>query len=205
MTLSRTVFARLLTVVVMFVGLIISPSAAAQWPRAYDPACGPADEGCHAWSELRRTRPYPYQDIAIRTTGTGNRIVIVTEPPPRLAETDIEGFVADLFGDSFRGAERRRWQIGVDGWLEDLIVTLTPESDDDRFEDQLAFLYLTVFDTTFGGDFLVLNERTTAPLPIEQSNLAVSAADIIGGYRNPLCVCTRSQCRPRDRLRGAPS
>ena len=179
---SRTCDSLRCTLLLGVIGILVSLPAAGQPPlgyaEAYDPACLQTDDTCHVWRAFRRVRPYPFQDVIIGTTPTGEQVVIISEPPPHLQAIDIDQTIADLFGERFRHAERRRWSIGLDGWLEDLVVTLAPPIDDEQFEDQLAFLYHIVFDTTFGGEPLFLDEPAAPSAVVAHGNLEVSAAEL---------------------------
>ena len=186
---SRTRGSLWTSLVLGLIAVLVSVPAAGQpspgYAAAYDPGCRQADDACHVWSDFRRVRPYPFQDVVIGATPTGDQVVIVSEPPPHLREIDIDALLVDLFGERLQRVDRRRWGIGVDGWLEDLVITLAPATDEARFEDQLAFLYHIVFDTTFGREPLVLDERTAPPAVISHGNVEVSAAELHAWISDP--------------------
>lgn len=147
------------------VGLVVLNHWANPAPRAesYQPPCLHKEVACDVWAGFRRDHPYPYQTIAVAPQQDGSLIVIISEPPPSISKDELDHVVRSLFGDTILSAERLRWYIGVDGWLEDLVLhTRAPNGasalESGPFRDHVALLDEVLFGTTYGGGFERLDQ-----------------------------------------------
>jgi hypothetical protein len=130
----------------------------------FDPGCSATDVICSAWSEFRREHPYPYQAISIKPLGERMFALILSEPAPRTSKEELLKLLQVAFGSDFRAAERKRWFIGEDGWVEDIVIHVRAneafEDDplrDPLLRDRVALLHSALYGTTFGGDLEVVH------------------------------------------------
>jgi hypothetical protein len=56
----------------------------------FNPNCPSDDQGCLAWTEFRRTRPYPYQGVAAKALADGSLVIILSEPATVLAKSELQ-------------------------------------------------------------------------------------------------------------------
>jgi hypothetical protein len=160
--------------------------------KAYDPRCAADDKVCATWTEFRRDHPYPYQSFAAKTLPDSSLVLVVSEPSPALSSAELDALTAAALGPSFVSAPRRlRWHIGVDGWLEDLVLHLrrpagggTPLDDPD-LRDRIALLHEGLFGTNFGGDVEPIGGDRPAAVAGLAPNLNVSPAEIRAWMDDP--------------------
>ncbi len=118
--------------------LLISPAQAQPAPvvtnwtyHASKPEAHPCPEHtdtCNAWRRFREAHPWPYQAYAIARRDD-RVIAIISEPPPQLSRAELEQLARAAFGAQLEAVTRFRWATGIDGWLEDLVLTLRPASE----------------------------------------------------------------------------
>ena len=102
----------------------------------YDPQCKNNDEACRAWVEFRQAHAYPWQGIAAKTIEDGNVALLICEPT--LPADELDRLVGTVFGGDRHLSEPRRWLLGADGSVYDLVVTVSSSrSDGDLFADPL--------------------------------------------------------------------
>jgi hypothetical protein len=103
-----------------------------------EPCALPPDEGskellpceadsptCDAWRTFRGKRPYPYQSISVlKAPGSGQYTVIVSEAPPIASQPQVAALVAAVLGVKESDVARLRYPQGLDGWLEDIAITV---------------------------------------------------------------------------------
>jgi hypothetical protein len=78
------------------------------------------------WEAFRTAYPYHIQVIALsQPNAAGNRLLILSEPPPSLGAQDIR----ELEPAAFASMALFRHPIGVDGWVQDAAIELNPLSD----------------------------------------------------------------------------
>lgn len=142
------------------VALIAIPSDPQDTPppidTGYAAPCDAKDRACETWRTFRRAHPFPYQAVAVGEPRDGQLTLVLSEPPPSLDRGALDDLLRETFGASV-GIQRMRWMIGVDGWLEDVIVTLdTPSSDDltkqEEIRDGLAAVHIALFGTALGSE-----------------------------------------------------
>jgi hypothetical protein len=133
-------------------------------PAGPDPTCN-RNRSCATWQEFRSKHPWPYQALVV-TEGSGESVVIVSEPPPSLTKPQLVAAIRALFGSQLVELGYYRRPTGLDGWLEDLVVhvrvqsaprvdvisdeTLTPVSAPRDLIDRLRILYRLQYQTTEG-------------------------------------------------------
>jgi hypothetical protein len=127
--------------------------------RAYDPQCHSQDATCATWAEFRNGRPYPYQAVAAKQIPGDLLVVVLSEPPPAVSKADLDKLVKSVFGTAFKDIDRKRWYIGIDGWLEDTIVVLHHKlqqsdkpAEDPWLTERVALLLQAMHGTPYGGD-----------------------------------------------------
>ncbi len=144
---------------------------------------------CLAWADFRKTHPYPYQTFAAKQLPNGSIVVVLSEPPPLLSKRAVEKLVKLTFGSDLISAQRLRWKIGIDGWVEDLVLNVKPLASEDRitpdvlfadnlFRDRIALLHLALFGTTYGGQIEMVSNATVSSGKSEALNLRVSAREL---------------------------
>lgn len=163
------------------------------YSEPFDPQCREADTACLGWRDFRRGHPYPYQAFAAGQIDADTLVLVISEPGPALSKTALLDLVRQTFGPDLLNVERRRWYIAIDGWVEDLVLTLRthgrPGPDPlavPRLRDQVALLHQALFGTAFGGDLEDLGNppaagRTAPPAPA----LRVTAAEIASWIGEP--------------------
>src|SRR4051794_15541327 len=78
-----------------------------------------------AWRRVRSTYTLHRQTIAkCENKQSGEHIIVLTEPPPHLVRSKAEAIVRALFSVPIASVQRRRHQLGYDGWAEDLVITV---------------------------------------------------------------------------------
>lgn len=149
----------------------------------YTAPCGAADLACVAWKQFRLAHPYPYQVIQGARLADGSMAIIVSEPPPLYSRETLDALVRSAFGPDLKTLARHRWRMGVDGWLEDLVLQVESGAGArDPLEipltrDRIAFLHLALFGTAFGAgmDVDAAPARSVGAAP---PSLEVSPADL---------------------------
>ena len=161
-------------------GLYLEERAGA--PKPFEPQCKPNDAACAAWTEFRTGHPYPYQAIAAKRLADGTFALIVSEPAPVLDRAALDHLTVKLFGETVKPL-RYRWYIGVDGWLEDVVLRVPSAPgvrdplDDPNLRERIAVLHEALFGTTFGGD-LELVGASAASSTHTAPNVQVSPREI---------------------------
>lgn len=145
--------------------------------EAYQATCDIEDMACEAWNNFRNKHPYPYQAIQGHRLSDGSLAIFIFEPPPKPSKQDLDSLISHAFGDDLRSLRRMRWKIGVDGWLEDVILHIdsgSKEGDplaDVTLRERVAFLHLAIFGTAFGSRLDMLEDNiptiTEGPLNIK--------------------------------------
>jgi len=84
------------------------------------PDCG-RDTSCEVWKQFRRGHPFPVQEVAA-ARAADSLVLIFSEPS--MPKVELQQVVKQAFGADLRDQKVRRWMIGEDGWVEDLVVTV---------------------------------------------------------------------------------
>jgi len=166
-------------------------------PRAFNPDCQ-EDAACEAWRRFREARPYPYQAFAGHRLPEGRAVLVLSEPPPDITHAQAISLLTELFADRKPTAIVKRWMIGSDGYVEDLVATFdAPEltSDDvlsdSDLRDRIALLQQAWFGTACGGDVEVIGSASLSRASGIAPNLQVSAAELSGWLGDPKLLWTR--------------
>ncbi len=186
-------FKRRLTIVAVAIGLLATPLTSQQFRLrlgravAYQPDCSGTGTPCEAWSHFRTAHPFPYQSIQWTELPDNRLAVMLLEPPPVMPKAELERLIRSAFGTDLRSFNRLRWRMGADGWLEDVVFTVTkpaamkgPASDplrDPLLRDRVAFLYFALFGTSYGGTFDRIDAVTSSSAS-GAPNLRINPAEI---------------------------
>jgi hypothetical protein len=154
--------------------------------EAYRPNCPAKDRACDARAQFRVGHHYPYQAIQWKRLPDHRVAIMPLEPPPVMPIADLEELIRSAFGSDLLSYDRLLWQIGVDGWLEDTVLTITarsgaPDSDpmgNAVFRDRAAFLHLALFGTTYGARFDMQREGLFAGPSDAAPNLLIQPGEV---------------------------
>lgn len=91
--------------------------------------CSASEAACNVWRKFRKAHPFPYQTTAVSATPNGETVVIISEPPPVATPEDIAAIAVEVFEDYSPQVYRLRHPIGLDGWLEDIVIQFNAGSD----------------------------------------------------------------------------
>jgi hypothetical protein len=140
-----------MTTVVLAANLLSVPAAIADERRAEQ-----------LWTQFRQTYPYHLQMIGLSDADkAGERILIVSEPPPWFNKRDVEKYFRGQLGDAYRQAAVKRRRVGVDGWVEDVVVRLAGQRslDESWLRSQVDELHRELFGTAYKASALRLPVR----------------------------------------------
>src|ERR1700730_5414438 len=97
------------------------------------------------WTAFRSKFPNHIQGVALsEPRSDGSRIMIVAEPPPHVTVGSLRSVASDAFADPVIMTHR----IGHDGWVKDVVIRLSP-----RTQDELAELCTAVNRHLFGTTY----------------------------------------------------
>jgi hypothetical protein len=155
---------------VSWVGIELARFSKIRHPaETYRPNIPPANEAGRIWNQFRLQRPYPYQTIACKRLNDERLVIILSEPAPSLRPPEVESLAKTTFGSDFVSSQWLRWYIGMDGWVEDLVVTVRQGNpapaeplDDPRLRDRVALLHYALFGTVFGADLEMIGGSPSA-------------------------------------------
>jgi hypothetical protein len=151
--------------------------------QAFQPDCKSKDLVCIAWAEFRQTHPFPYQAIRGKRVKDDQLAIMIFEPAPVMSKGTLDQLIATAFGKDLVALRRLRWQLGVDGWLEDVVLDVKVSSknsellDDPILRDRVAFLHLALFGTTFGSS-LEMDSDSKSPNDAGVPNLKITASEL---------------------------
>ncbi|MGD8590519.1 MAG: hypothetical protein PVG22_16980, partial [Chromatiales bacterium] len=151
----------------------------------YRPDCQIDDELCAIWSQFRALHPYPTQRLTAHIISDDELALVISEPSPALRKTELKELITTVFSTDLLEYREFKWMIGMDGWVEDIVVRLKKakvshqdKPSDELFSDRLALLEIALFGTTQGSDIETLDLTRPATDPIRLPNLELSAAEI---------------------------
>jgi hypothetical protein len=108
-----------------------------------------------AWARVRQAYPIHAQVIAqCESKETGDRVIVITEPPPHLVRAKAEAIAKALFSVPIASVQRKRHALGFDGWAEDLVVVARPRGPEQikALGDDLALVSLFVFGSAYKAE-----------------------------------------------------
>ncbi|AXY73200.1 hypothetical protein D3H65_04075 [Paraflavitalea soli] len=124
------------------------------------------------WQLFRSHFKYHIQLIAIKKYDDNSVNIILSEPPNRVKQADIESII-----QPFRASlEIKPWPIGVDGFVKDVVISanaLTPF----QLNNLLAELHEIIFLTSYKAVFLNL-DSLPAITPLHNLNYQVTASEL---------------------------
>ena len=135
------------------------------------------------WQSLRRAYPNHLQVMALsQSDARGMRILIITEPPPdTLPKQDIQARLSSIFRGHFVNAHLKDTRIGLNGGVEDVIVTLSgygTSYDDKDLKDDIAFLAQTLWGTSYKTFPLQLPVVTTPTGWLGPRNISIRQSEL---------------------------
>lgn len=159
-------------------------------PTALTTRCDADASVCESWRRFRVRHPYPYQVIALDQKPGANMTLILSEPPPISNAAELIELVKTTLNVSETAIRRLQYPVGLDGWLEDLTITLptsdgptTPVALSDGsviqisadLANRLEFLSTSVFGTRRGFylDKIPDTDSTPAQLPLPDLHITI--------------------------------
>ncbi len=161
--------------------------------ETFKPDCSSRDPLCRAWTEFRRAHPYPYQAFAAKPVNRGRELaIVISEPSAARSKAELKRIIETAFGEDLLSLQAFRWKIGIDGWVEDLVMKVrfspraasrgkaaeTAPLDDPLLRDRIALLHFALYGTAYGGRLETIkassdrNERAGTP------NVRISAKEL---------------------------
>ena len=103
------------------------------------------------WKQFRTAYPYHVQVLGLSDPASdGSRVLVISEPPPHVAEADILAPLAQIL--LCHAVERQR--IGYDGWVRDMVVAVSGQEP--QLTQAISALYGRLFFTTYKAYVLPL-------------------------------------------------
>jgi hypothetical protein len=127
------------------------------------------------WHVFRKNFPYHIQTIGISPKEADSSFVlIISEPPPQLTLDSVKDA---LKGSEFSFQEETN-PIGYDGWVKDIVVTVSEMSDSklEKTRKRLGKLLFATDEGTTYLDFMNVNASKRYSLP--NTNYNISAAEL---------------------------
>jgi hypothetical protein len=170
--------------------LALSPDQAAVEP--FQANCQSTDALCTAWSEFRLPHPYPTQKIATKRINAREIVLVISEPPAHLTKAEWQNLIEAIFADDLLEYRTFRWMIGVDGWVEDIVLRINnPETADDELlnhaltRDRLALLHIAMFGSSQGMSVEPIESGSVGASRARIPNLRLSAGEVSGWITDP--------------------
>lgn len=118
-----------------------------------------------AWRRVRLSYPIHSQILAkCENKQSGEHVIVLTEPPPHLVRGKAEPIIRALFSVPITSVQRRRHQLGYDGWVEDLVIVARPRTPEQTkaLGDDLALLSVFAFGSAYKAEVEELSRPPTA-------------------------------------------
>jgi hypothetical protein len=141
------------------------------------------------WLDFRAVNPFHVQAIVASTEShDGERMLLITEPPPHFANPEVASFnvrlnreLANVFGDALAAHDVFSHPVGYDGWVKDIAVRLHyPAMDNQVFEADILRLHRRLFGTTYKATVQIFQKKVpanpSAARKLGPPNLQVNAA-----------------------------
>ncbi len=124
-------------------------------------AAAPYSESEEYWRTFRYQNPFFVQDLILSSPlNDGSRLLILSEPPPLLFGK-IEETLKEAFGDAYKGHDVYTQKIGFDGWVKDIVVSLSYSKDSEwRLEHDIATLHQKIFGTDYKAGYRLFDVKS---------------------------------------------
>lgn len=125
-----------------------------------------------AWKKFRTDFAYHIQGVSIVKSGEDEKncqFVIVSEPPPHITLEDLQG----IYPNVFNHAQLKKQQIGVDGWVQDIVAPIPHFSNDEQTEF-VEYLHQVLFGTRYGAEKISSSAQKSG----STLDLRISAAEM---------------------------
>jgi hypothetical protein len=125
------------------------------------------------WREFRSHHPYHTNVVALAPVNAdGTRVLIVAEPASHVTVAALTA----LRPAALSRIASEKWQIGWDGWVKDLVITLPAMSDED-LRNTLGDVEQYVYGSTYRAAVIEMPERSSSLHPAS-ANLHISAGEL---------------------------
>ncbi|MEM6252794.1 MAG: hypothetical protein AAF821_07720 [Cyanobacteria bacterium P01_D01_bin.156] len=166
--------------------LSLSPEQVEVLP--FQPDCQSNDQSCTVWSEFRRPYPYPTQRIAAKIVNDEEMILVISEPPNNLDKQQWRRLIESTFKRDLLEYQTFKWMIGVDGWVEDIVLRVKKpdvEQEEDLLNDRLtrdriALLNIAMFGSSLGATIEPIDANGSMQNLVKIPNLRLSADEVLG-------------------------
>jgi len=117
-----------------------------------------------AWKRVRAVLPVHAQVLArCQNSGASKTFIVLTEPPPHIVPRKAGAIIRALFtvpAQFIVSVDRRRHQLGFDGYAEDLVIEVDTDSPQiqARLDDSLASFAALAFGSTYKADILEIDQ-----------------------------------------------
>lgn len=118
------------------------------------------------WENFRNKFNYHIQLVGVKKYDDNSVNIILAEPPSRISIDDIKSKVANI-GATF---EIKKWRIGVDGWVKDIVITGQNMSKF-QLDNFLSEINEALFYTSYKADYLDLNNLSSFSVHYSEKNL----------------------------------
>ena len=145
-----------------------------------------------AWRKVRETHPLHYQAIsACRDDNSGKEVVVLTEPAPHLTRAKYAEIVKAMFESKITDVRVMRQPLGVDGWIDDLVIEIDPKGKANAsISNDLSLLALLNFGSLYKVDIEDIASMKNAPVWHAPPALAVTPQEmwswLLGGNAQKL-------------------
>jgi hypothetical protein len=163
-------------------GLALASALASANPCAAD------ERSDGVWALFRSANPLHTQIVGLTDpSAAGERVLLIAEPSPLLPKASFQEALRTVFGPALKSAELKRNPVGLDGWSEDVVATLSyPQTPQGRLQlrADMSLLAERLFGTAYKFAPLKLSEtattaRAAAPPRLDAPpSLNVSAAEL---------------------------
>jgi hypothetical protein len=137
------------------------------------------------WSEFRQQYPFHFQELLISNPDiSGQRSLIISEPPPGFLPSNAEQILKDCFGTVYGGFKAKQHPLGFNGWVRDYVVTLTSPTGETQEEinrqvdDGIAALSYSLYGTTYKAHALQLPIKQPQKFDEAPPSLSISPGEL---------------------------
>jgi hypothetical protein len=132
------------------------------------------------WTQFRQSFPHSIQIVGLSAHDSKKeRVLLISEPPPWFGGNDLDSYFAGLFGKSLRGISVERQPVGVDGWVNDLVVRFDGAANDDNWTNlKINELHRELYGSTYKAGALRLPIQLPKNGLLGPPNLAPRATEL---------------------------